>query len=259
MINELALNTGADIPFIPAAISTHVPRLKEIALIGEESFFIGYEFLKISKNKLTVTQGDNSALKDKSDFDILMILLSGKQKNFQKERTCALMVLSLLFPDYQIKIKTTEILLYKDEPKESHSLNNRNYPQFKEVLTTLVPLDNQQMEYNPSGDLAKQIAEKLKQAAQKKAQLAPVQQKVSIFERYLSILAVGECKDKNELANYTPYQIIDEYKRFMLKQNYDITFKKKMLGAKGTKDAEDWQKDLNEPDEESQSMQLVYT
>lgn len=256
MVNELALNTGVDIPFVPAAITIHVPRLKEIALIGEENFFIGYEFLKISKDKLIPTNGDDSLLRDKTDFEILMILLTSSQKDFQKEKACALMVLSLLFPDYQIKIKPLEILLYKNEEKESHSLNKKNYSQFKEILKTFVPLENQQADYNPSGDLAKKIAEKLKQSAQKKAQLAPIQQKVSIFDRYLSILAVGEQKDKNELANYTPYQIIDEYKRFILKQNYDITSKMKMLGAKGVKDADDWQKDLNEP--EPQSATLVY-
>ena len=49
MINYLLLLSGNDIPFIDAQISIHQPKIKEIAFIGEESFYTGCEYLNFSK------------------------------------------------------------------------------------------------------------------------------------------------------------------------------------------------------------------
>ena len=67
---------------------------------------------------------------------------------------------------------------------------------------------------------------------------------VSIFGRYLDILAVGLSKDKNVLANYSVYQITEEFKRFQLKETFDYTIQAKMDGAKNVKDAKDWMGDI---------------
>ena len=73
-------------------------------------------------------------------------------------------------------------------------------------------------DYNPSGNLARQIADKLRD---RQAKLAAAKgndnQKVAILSRYVSILAVGENKDMNLLLNYTIYQLFDEFKRFQMK------------------------------------------
>jgi hypothetical protein len=44
---------------------------------------------------------------------------------------------------------------------------------------------------------------------------------MAILSRYISILAVGEGKDINDLMNYTIYQLMDEFNRFELKMHYD--------------------------------------
>ena len=41
MLNDLLLLSGNDIPFLEAQVNIHQPSIKEIAYIGEESFFIG--------------------------------------------------------------------------------------------------------------------------------------------------------------------------------------------------------------------------
>ena len=71
-------------------------------------------------------------------------------------------------------------------------------------------------------------------------------QKTSIFSRYISILTVGEQKDMNSFMDYTPYQLFDEYERYILKTNYDTVFKLRIAGAKDVKDADDWMKDIHE-------------
>ena len=53
MVNDLLLLSGNDIPFIEAQVSIHQPTIKEVAYIGEECFFTGYQMLKVNKNTNT--------------------------------------------------------------------------------------------------------------------------------------------------------------------------------------------------------------
>ena len=50
----------------------------------------------------------------------------------------------------------------------------------------------------------------------------------------------------NSFMDYTPYQLFDEYERYILKTNYDTVFKLRIAGAKDVKDADDWMKDIHE-------------
>jgi len=105
--------------------------------------------------------------------------------------------------------------------------------------------DKENKEYNPSGDLARKIANKIKRGREKKAELAP-DTKIAMFSRYISILAVGEKKDINDLMNYTVYQLMDEFNRYELKLQYDSWEKYRIAGATGLDDPEDWLKDIHE-------------
>lgn len=67
--------------------------------------------------------------------------------------------------------------------------------------------NHKENEFNPQGELARQIAEKLKRGRQRVAAAKTSKNsgdnKVAILSRYVSILTVGEAKDMNSLMNYT--------------------------------------------------------
>ena len=48
MIDELTLATGADIVFKKGRLVIHQPTIKEIGLIGEDTFFLGIQLLRLS-------------------------------------------------------------------------------------------------------------------------------------------------------------------------------------------------------------------
>jgi hypothetical protein len=50
---RLALMCGTDIPIPECQLIIHQPTIKEIALIGEEDFFMGGQCFNINKNLLT--------------------------------------------------------------------------------------------------------------------------------------------------------------------------------------------------------------
>lgn len=242
MINDLMLLAGNDIPFTAAQVTIHQPTIKEIGYIGEEAFFTGIEYLKFSKDILS--EEDRINLERYTDFDILMSMIKQKNIEVQKIKISMEMVLSLIFPEYQI-ILNDVILLKKGQ--EEHIINNQNFEEFKSIITKMFSLDKndgENTEYNPGGKLARQIAEKLKKRRQQLAENKPPQ-KIAVFNRYVSILSVGLQKDMNSLMNYTVYQLFDEFTRYELKVGYDMYIQAKMAGAKDLKEVEDWMKDLH--------------
>jgi len=242
MDNDLLLLSGNDIPFMEAQITIHQPTIKEIAYIGEEIFFTGCELINFSKNILP--EEDKVNLENKTNFDILIAILKERNAVMQKNRNCVEMVLALIFPYYTIEISNDSIILEKDE--ESHSINNDNFESFKLIFNQMFSFSREETrDYNPSGDLAKKIAEKLKKRHQKLAELKQEKKKIDILSRYVSILAVGEYKDMNSLLNLTVYQLFDEFERFKLKMSYDNYIQAKMAGAKDLKEIEDWMKDIH--------------
>lgn len=243
MENELLLLSGNDIPYAAAGVVIHQPSLKEIAYLGEEVFFTGCEFLNFSKDMLT--EEDKSHLESYSNFDILMSIMKEKNATVQKNKLCIEMVLSLIFPTYQIEIKSEYISLVGQDGVE-HQINNDNFEDFKDILVSMFRLTKRdKSEYQPMGEMAKKIADKLKKRHQKLAE-SKEKQKIAILSRYISILATGQKKDINALFQYTVYQLFDEFSRFQLKTSYDIYVQARMAGAKDMKDPEDWMKDLYE-------------
>ena len=243
MINDLLLLSGNDIPFAPAQITIHQPTIKEVAFIGEEAFFTGIQMLNFSKNILS--EEDKMSLENQTNFDILIAILREQNAVMQKNRNCVNMVLALIFPDYHITFEKDCIRLVKEN--EEHKIDNSNYEEFKSIIGSIFSFgdkSNSQSDFNPSGDLAKKIADKLKKRHQKLAESKPTQ-KVDILSRYVSILAVGQQKDMNSLLNYTTYQLFDEFKRYELKVGHDIYVQAKMAGAKDLKEVEDWMQDIH--------------
>lgn len=247
MLNDLILLSGNDIPFIEAQINIHQPTLKEISYIGEESFFIGSELLAFNKNILS--DKDKVLLENKDDFEIFMSIMNDLNPPIQKNRISALMVLSIIFPEYQIKIEKKCINFYK-EGEDVHQLNKENFKVFKIIISEIFCLNQKnknEQDYNPNGSKAKQIAEKFKKRREKLQKIKGEKiEKIALLSRYISILSTGEKLDFQSLFNCTVYQLFDKFNRFKLKQDFDIWVKSKLAGVQDIEDAEDWMKDIHE-------------
>ena len=244
MIDDLLLLSGNDIPFSEARLSIHQPTLKEVAYITEEKFWFGCELIKFDKSNFSEEEFEK--LKEISNFHLLIGLLMDTNAEIVKMKLNVLSLLGLLFPTSKITVEET----IKIEDTETHQIgeiNQNNFQQFKEILTKMFCLDGQEnKEYNPSGDLAKKIADKIRRGRQKKAKLESKKEKVSFFSRYISILAIAKNKSINQIMGYTIYQLMDEFNRFMLYKSNEDRIRFKIVGATGMKDPEDWLKDIHE-------------
>lgn len=245
MLGDLLLISANDIPFAEAQVNIHQPTIKEIAYIGEESFYTGVQFLNFSKDILL--DEDKSSLANKTDFDIFMSMMHSKEPQIQLNKTCALMVLALIFPNHKIHLTEKAIILQLDDVKNLSEINSHNYDKFKEILTKMFCImQNKKQEdgFKPGNDMAKRIAEKLMKGRQKVA-AAQGEQKISILSRYVSILAIGNRMPVTELLKYTVYQLYDAFERFMLYQEYDLNLRARLAGAKDLDEVENWMKDIH--------------
>ena len=239
MDNELLLLSSNDIPFLEAQVNIHQPTLSEISLIGEESFFSGCQFLNFSKSILNVE--DKTDLEDRSDFEIFMSIMCSSEKLDYKNN--AMMVLTLLFPTSQIKLMPNELVLMNKNGLSR--INNTNFDAFKDIIVSMFGLNDLDTGggYNPADSRASKIAEKLQKAKNRKAQDGP--HKVAILSRYVSILTVGEQKDINDFMHYTVFQLKDEFKRYQMKQSFDMYVQAKMAGAKDLDEVDNWMEDIH--------------
>lgn len=243
MNNELILQSKNDIPFPEARINIHQPTISEISLIGEESFRMGCQSLTISKNDLS--DKDKINLENQTDFEIFMSIMREAKKT--TVYTNALLVLTLLFPEYTIQFKTDKILLKKPDKKDESFINEANFSIFRDIINNMFRLNKtfEKSQYNPADKLAAKIAAKLQKGKEKINKLKTGDiKKVAVYSRYVSILAVGEEKDKNDLMQYTVSQLEDEFERFRLKDQFENYVKMKLAGAKDLQEVEDWMKDL---------------
>ena len=244
MNNELLLLSKNDIPFTQAQVNIHQPTIKEISFIGEESFHIGSQFLNFSINNLPYE--DKIHLTDKTDFEVFMSMMNSKEK--VKYKIDALLVLTLLFPEHHIKIDIDKIILQKEDGFSS-IINQLNYDTFKNIVSEMFCLNEMTQEeggYNPSDAFAEKIAEKFRKRQKiLSKQKGTDTQKISIFSRYISILAVGEQKNINDLMEYTVYQLKDEFKRFQKKYDFDFYIRAKMAGAKDLEEVDNWMDNIH--------------
>lgn len=249
MIGDLLLLSGNDIPFPEARVTIHQPRLQEIAYIGEEAFFIGCGFLDFSKNLLS--EQDKVRLSNYSDFDIFMSIVRQKNEDVKRSVECAFLVLTLIFPLYEVSVRDAAIILKQNE--EEFEINRNNFDNFKEIVSAMFNLKlgaETAEKYNPSGDMAKRIAEKFKKRHEQLNKIAQEalkeSKRFSILNRYASILAVGLQKDLNDMMQYTVCQLYDEFQRFQLKVQWDAYIQAKMAGAKDLEEVDNWMIDLRD-------------
>ena len=225
------------------------PKIKDIVLFGEDDFFTAIQML-IDINKFAdfVKKG-NSELGLISDFQLLLIMIA------QDETVSQLLfnLFELIFPDYQIQLEENSIDFFVNQ-EDLKILVGRIHPFNFEYLQTVlsdafVPQGpDDEPDYNPINDAAREIAEKIKKGREKvKAQKGEVEGDKSLFAQYTSILSVGMRVDINIFYNYTPFQLFDSFKRFFSKESSDYFMRLQSMPMMDTSKIDpppDWARNL---------------
>ena len=240
MDTRLAMICGTDIPVESCQLVLHQPRIEEIALIGERTFFSGAQTLCLHKAMFIE---DKVLLATTTNFQIFMMIMSEKEAKEKKD--AVIDVLTLLLPEYQVLFTPNSMLLRKND--ESILIDENNFEDLQVELRKIFcmndgPMDQQS--FNPANDKAKEIAKKI-MAGRKKVAEQKGNANSSVFTQYVSMLTIGLHISILELKKLTMFQLYDLVERFMLWTNWDIDLRSRLAGAKPDEHPENWMKNIH--------------
>jgi len=238
---RLALMCGTDIPVPECQLIIHQPKIKEIALIGEKDFFVGYQTLLVNKNMLE--QGENVPA-NITNFQIFMTIM--KEKEAFDKQAAVLQLFTLLFPDSKVTLLPASIII--SGKGNAATIDENNFEFFQETLKSIFCFSsgrNDQTTFNPGNEQARQIAEKLMRG---RARVAAQngQANASIFSQYLSVITVGiDSMSLLDAMELTMYQMFDLIERYSLYVDWDIDIRARLAGASPDGKPENWMKNIH--------------
>ena len=101
-----------------------------------------------------------------------------------------------------------------------------------------------QQAFNPQGDKAREIAEKLMKGRARIAE-EKGQTNASVFSQYLSILSIGLQMPLQNLMDLTMFQLYDLVERYNLYINWDIDLRSRLAGGKPDRHPDNWMKNIH--------------
>ncbi len=241
MDRRLTLMCGTDYPVPECQITIHQPRIKEIALIGEQDFFSGVQCLCLNKSMFVK---DESLLADTNNFQIFMTIMQEKEaidKKIAVQQVC-----TLLFPEYKLMLTPRSVLL--NGSQQTIQIDESNFQFLQEAISSICCLNSGPMDqqaFNPVDSKAREIAEKLMRGRQRVA-AQKGQSNTSIFSQYLSILTVGlESMSLQDAMDLTMFQLYDLIERYMLYINWDMDIRCRLAGGKPDSQPDNWMKNIH--------------
>ena len=247
-IDSLTLISGIDIPIPELKVNIHQPTIREIAYIGEKSFYQAAQTIAVQKKDFlgtleNVTEEDKTAISEMSNFEIFLKLI--EINSFSKIHVQSL--LSLLFPSFSIDIEDRFIMLVDPRAQQTVMIDSNNFEILQDIIATILCLKsgNTKEEFNPMGERARAIAEKIKRGREKAARDRGETSKQSSFlSKYISGLGIGtQALSINIILELTLYQLLNQIERYGLYTQYEMSVKAKLAGAKDVEDV-DWLKDI---------------
>ena len=238
---RLAMMCGSDIPVPQCQLIVHQPKIKEIALIGEQDFFVGAQTLCLNKNMFVEGKED---LANTSNFQIFMMIMS--EKEARDKKLAVQQVFQLIFPNNKVMFTPRSLVFSGGDQMITVDENNFDYLQ--DILRMVFcsrngPMDQQA--FNPANEKAREIAQKLMRGRERIA-AERGDSNTSVFSQYLSILTVGLASmSMQNLMDLTMFQLYDLIERYSLYMNWDIDIRSRLAGGKPDKSPDDWMKNLH--------------
>lgn len=241
---RVALMAGTDIPISECKLVLHQPVVKEIAFLGETQLFTGLQLLTLHKS-MFINPQDKDVLDEYDNFQIFMTVINEDTMSEKKE--CVLLVLKLLFPNYNVFLSPQSILFQlPDEPMIA--IDSTNFEIFQSTIREVFCLNSgpmDQQSFNPANKKAKEIADKIMRGRQRVAKQKGTAN-TSVFSLYLSVLTVGlHSMSLHDLLNCTVYQLYDLMERYSLYLNWDIDVRTRLAGGKPDSQPENWMKNIH--------------
>ena len=242
--------TGVDIPIPEIQTVVHQPTIKEISYMGELEFFSSAQTFCFNKDLLIANNPEGkTGLEAMNNFQIFMTLMTDQSvKDVQKRQNDMISFFALIFPDYTLNFLPRGLWLNNLTINHNFSIDENNFNIIQNIVKEICCINGTGGKdgFNPVGQKAAEIAQKLMKGRAKVAGLKGDKAEGGILSRYVSILTVGlESMSLNDCLNLTVYQMYDLIERYGLYTSWDLDIKSRLAGGKPDSKPDDWMKNIH--------------
>lgn len=244
--------TGVDVPALEFQTVIHQPRIKEIAMVGEQQYFAMLQLLCFNKNTLLVNnpQG-SSSLAAMNNFQIFMTLVSDQRADPEgKNKIYIENVLSLFFQGYRVQWLPRGLYFNNPESKHNFTVDENNFEFLQDYLRQVSGIDSatggKDSNFNPVNEKAAKIAAKLMKGRARAAAAKGESGNDSVLARYVSVLTIGlQSMSLDDCLNLTVFQLYDLIERYGLYISWDLDIRSRLAGGKPDSKPDDWMKNIH--------------
>lgn len=238
----LSLMTGVDIPIPECQLVIHQPTLKEISYLGENNFLSAAQCLCLYK---TMFKNSEEVLANYSNFSIFLMIMNEEEGKEKKQDVVNL--LQVLCPQYKPLFTPRSLLLNSSD--SSIIIDESNFESLQKVLRlifcTSSAANSGYQNFNPSGDKAREIAEKLMRG-RKRVAAQSGSSSSSVFTQYISMLTIGiNSMSLKDCLDLTIFQLYDLVERYQLYISYDLDIRSRLAGGKPDSKPDNWMKNIH--------------
>jgi len=243
-MNNLAGIAQCDYDF--CGVTFHQPTIKEIARLipNEDTLLFILKLFTIDLISLLPKEIINT--EDVTEFKVFIFLLTNDTQFLGKNKKKGLLnFFKLVFPNTDITIGENEIVISNEEENQICIMDDKVFDRFKKLIYKFFKLDilfnNGEEEFKPANAQVAAIIEKIKKGRQKIAEQKGAKERtLPLLDNYISILSVGLKLSPAELSNLTMYNILSDFKRFQMNEEWDIDIKCRLAGGDPKEHPEYW-------------------
>lgn len=214
---DLKLKMISNVPIIIDGISIYSVPIKQIAEFGYKNYNQAIKILCISKQEI------ESLINEKiSSLEFLQM--------------------NMIF-DPNVKIVLNEILslickenvVYSDKQEcfviSGRLLDKNNFDEVIDIIRKINSIENtDEPTEHPSNEKAKMILQKRRKARMRLMSSSNNDETLNLYD-LVSIVAVGLKLPIDKVIEYSIYQLLDQFKRLMAKENYETSISSLLQGA----------------------------
>lgn len=244
MVDDLQLTTGIDIPVEELGVTIIQPKLREIAILGQQNYFIALQIFLIDKKQLHLQN------KPVTNWDIFKKAIHQKMDNVKDVFALVSNFLQLFFKE-KVVIGPRSIMIFCGE--EIKNIEGETFDMLRRIIGEVggkfLIAGAAEDEFNPANKKAAEIAEKMKKGREKLAKAKELEnpdkkEGSNFLSKYIKIVAVKTANSLEQVNNMTLYQLNALMKGEMAYENYDIDVRSRLAGAKSDKELVSWTEEL---------------
>lgn len=241
-IDELQRTTGVDIPIEELSLTLRQPKVREISMLGETNYFVALQLFTMTAEQLHIeTPGVNG-------WTILQESLKQKIDGIADTKVLVHNFLQLFFNEtVNFGPRSLMIMGGKDGIQNIEPEDFDNLQYLIGVLGGKELLAPAEENFNPKNKRAAEIAEKMKKARKRLAQVKAAENggidpnvSKGFLSRYVRTVALGTPNTLEDVNNMTILQLNEMMQMYLAKEAYDLEVSSRLAGAKGDKELVHW-------------------